>query len=240
MKNEKILVVLSIIVLVLFLTSKKELSLPTTPTISTPTIPGSWDISSAVQENNYTQYLVEEKDFDYSDERIYSVAEQIKQGTNSAKDAIKRTALYTVQHVRYDGSVSINYCYNEKASTVLASGKGDCVSMSRLNTAILRVMGIPARTMGGCLTSIRCSALFAAIPGYTAQTSPIIDNKKRGFLHEYVEVWDGEEWFILESTSGQIFSFDSCGTYLDYGYDTNNIDRCTISDSDFINRCRVA
>jgi len=207
------------------------------PIEETEIIQGNWDISQKVTANNYDQYLVEESDFDYSDEAIQSIAQQIKDSTGSAKDAIKRAALYTVQNVHYDGSVPISYCYAETASKVLEKGSGDCVSMSRLNTAILRAMGIPTRTMGGCLSSNkRCEILFS-IAGYDTQTSDVLDNKKRGWLHEYVEAWDGIEWVRVESTSGQIFDI-SCNTYLNYGYDSNNINRCVINDNSFIKECR--
>jgi len=49
--------------------------------------------------------------------------------------------------------------------------------------------------------------------------------------------WDGIEWVRVESTSGQIFDI-SCNTYLNYGYDSNNINRCVINDNSFIKECR--
>jgi transglutaminase-like putative cysteine protease len=238
--NKNLYWIIGIVFLVIFISTQKHVILPgATYQSDIPTIQGGWDISAEVEAKGYDIYLVEEKDFDFSNEGIFSIATQIKETTDSPEDAIKRTILYTVQNIKYDGSVSIPYCYKEKASTVLYAKRGDCVSMSRLNTALLRAQGIPARTVGGCLSlNKRCDILFASIPGYMAKTSSLLDEKKRGYLHEYVEVWLPEkEWIRIESTSGQIFSTD-CFTYLDYSYDTNNINRCTITDSSFIQECR--
>lgn len=203
----------------------------------------TWDISTQVTNQGLDTYLKEEADFDYSNENVYKLAQQIKSSTSTPYDAIKKTAKYVVTNVQYNAKISINYCYDETASKVLASGSGDCVSMSRLVTALLRAQGIPARTMGGCLTSSRgCLPLFAAIPSFEARTTPMSqgDYKKRGFLHEWVEAWDPEKgWSLIESTSGQVFNMN-CDSYLEYGYDTNKYERCVIQESSFWNTCAVA
>lgn len=197
-------------------------------------IKGSWDVEGL------DQFKVEEHDFDYSHPDIYNLAESIKESSSSPKDAIDKTIKYTVQNVKYSSKISVNYCYSEKASDVLNSKVGDCVSMSRLNTALLRAQGIPARTMGGCLSSYkRCIPLFSVIPGEEAKVVPMTegDYKKRGYLHEWVEAYDGEKWYLIESTSGQSFPMD-CITYLEYGYDSNRYNRCVITDQTFWNECR--
>lgn len=204
-------------------------------------ITGTWDISQAVIDNGYEQYIVETEDFDYSDNSVFSLAQQIKTTTTSPKDAIKTTIKFVASNVKYSSAVTIAYCYDEKASTVLSSGKGDCVSMSRLVSALLRAQGIPTRTMGGCLSSsLRCKPLFAMVPSLEAQTVPMAegDFKKRGFLHEWVEVWTPDNgWQLVESTSGQVFD-TSCNTYLEFAYDSNRYNRCTINDNDFFEQCR--
>jgi transglutaminase-like putative cysteine protease len=190
-----------------------------------------------VDDNNLDSYLIEEQDFDYSEPEIQELAQEL-QGYNT-KDSIKNVIEYVAKNVRYSGAVSVNYCYNEKASDVLASGTGDCVSMSRLVTALLRAQEIPARTKGGCLSFNKfCTPLFATVPGETAKSVAMEegDFKKRGFLHEWVEAFDGENWVLIEATSGQVFPSD-CTTYLSYGYDSNRYDRCVINDRGFWQQC---
>lgn len=234
MKEKKQLLIIGIsafVIIALIMVSKpKEI----------PTITGEWDITEEAKQNNYDIYLVEESDFDYSDPVIQQKAKEIKQSTGNPDDAIKETIRYVVKRVRYSSAVTVADCVSETASSVMQTGLGDCVSMSRLVTALLRAQGIPARTRGGCLSSsIRCGPVFAVVPGedfkVTAMTEG--DFKKRGFLHEWVEAWTPSGWILLEATSGQAFDME-CATYLPYAYDTNNIDRCVISSNTFWNTCR--
>lgn len=207
------------------------------------TIKGGWDISQEVVVNGYGQYLVETSDFDYTSPEVYKIAQEIKQRTSTPREAIKETLTFVVQNTMYSSSVSVETCFEEKASTVLTSGVGDCVSMSRLVTALLRAQGIPTRTMGGCLSSTkRCAPIFAVIPLLEAKVTPMTrgDFKKRGFLHEWVKIWDGEKWLLGEATSGQLFDMECTEYgYLEFGYDTNPRDRCVITDSSFWNQCSV-
>lgn len=227
--TQNIIIILAIISVLLFATNK---------TSNLNTIPGEWDVEISEDMN---KYLIEEPDFDYSDSLVWATAQAIKENSNSVQDAIKRTAQFVYENVRYSGKITVQYCYDETASSVLKVGYGDCVSMSRLNTALLRAQGIPARTMGGCLTRERCGILFSAVPYAETQTSEMEegDFKKRGFLHEWVEVWDGNRWVVLESTSAQIFDL-TCNTYMEYGYDTNKYNRCVITNLNFWNSCKIA
>ena len=212
-------------------------------------ISGSWDISDKVKENNLTQYLKEEIDFDYSHPEIQEIASQIKSSTNTPYDAVKKTAKYVYDAIQYDSAVTVSSCYQETAGSTLEIGRSDCVGMTRLNVALLRAQGIPARSVGGCLKStVRCSPLFAVAPGVQAKVTPLTegDFKKRGFLHEWVEVFvptpknpDGE-WLSLEATSGQIFSKDSCDQYIIFAYDSNQYNRCTLTDQGFWNLCSIS
>jgi len=233
--KENLMIGLIAIVLIIAMSSAKQTS-------TLPNIQGGWDMSKEVKEAGYEKYLVEEPDFDYYDADIYTKAQNIKATTSSPEEAVKETIKFVYQTVRYSGSVSIDYCYNEKASTVLKNKYGDCVSMSRLVLSLLRAQGIPARTMGGCLSqNKRCNILFSTIPFQEAQTTDMTegDFKKRGFLHEWTEVWlpSKNGWFITENTAGQTYDL-LCNTYLEYGYDSNNINRCTITDSQFWETCK--
>lgn len=216
------------------------ISVSNSPILNFNTIEGEWDISEQVKANNYEIYLAEEHDFDYSAPILQDMAKDIKESTSDADEAIKETAKTVAQHVKYSGSISIPYCYDETASLVAETRTGDCVSMSRLATALLRAQGIPARTMGGCLSfTKRCGILFATVPFEEAKTVPMVegDFKKRGFLHEWVEVWSPNKgWMILEATAGQIYPLD-CNTYLEFGYDKDEYTRCVINSQEFWQQC---
>jgi len=206
------------------------------------TVEGDWDISELVKEQGYEIYLVEERDFDYTAPNVFNLAQTLKQKSSDPKDAVKDTIRYVAKNVRYSSAITVPFCYEETASAVLSSGQGDCVSMSRLVVSLLRAQGIPSRTKGGCLTSERCKVLFATIPFADPKVTPMSseDFKKRGFLHEWVEVWTPDDgWFTVEATSGQIFDL-TCNTYLSFGYDNDRFSRCVIKDSTFWNTCSVA
>lgn len=204
------------------------------------TVEGQWDISEIVESKGYGIYLVEERDFDYSDTFIQNLAKNIKSSTSTPDAAVKQTIRYVVQNIKYSSAITVPYCYEETASSALESGVGDCVSMTRANVAILRAMGIPARSVGGCLTRERCAPLFAVVPGLEAQVTPMSEDdfKKRGFLHEWGEYFSVEDnsWKIFESTSGQIYDA-SCETYVQYSYDSNQYNRCVIQDASFWQTC---
>ena len=239
-----ILIVITTIVAISLLFGGKEALFGSAPTKEFKSIPGSWDISEQVQANNLEQYLVEEIDFDYSNPDIQAVAKNIKLNSATPYDAVKMTAKYVYDNIQYSSAVTVNSCYQETASSTLALGSSDCVGMTRLDVALLRAMGIPARSVGGCLkSSVRCAPIFAVAPGIQAKVTPLMegDFKKRGFLHEWLEVFDGEKWYSLEATSGQIFDI-SCDQYIKYGdgYDSNQFDRCTLTDNSFWNLCSVS
>lgn len=220
-------------IFIIFLFGAKEMHIQT--------IPGTWDITAEVEQAGYSTYLMEYIDFDYTTPIVYSKAQEIKASSSTPEEAIKNTLRFVASEITYSSSISIDYCYDEKASTVLENKIGDCVSMSRLVTALLRAQGIPTRTVGGCLSAYRrCTPIFAVVPGLEAKTTPMTegDFKKRGFLHEYVEIFNGKEWLIAEATSGQLFPL-SCNSYLQYSYDTNTKERCVILSQDFWQMCNA-
>lgn len=189
--------------------------------------------------------LKETADFDYSNPIIQELAKSIKSSSANNEEYVQKVIKYVVSNIMYSSKVTVDYCYEEKASTVLTNKYGDCVSMSRLVTALLRANGIPAKTMGGCLSfQIRCSPIFATSPYLESKTTPMEENdfKKRGYLHEWVEFMNPEEpekgWRRIESTSGQIFSIDSCQQYINYAYDYDQYSRCVIQDNNFWDQCK--
>ena len=234
-KKTKITIIILICILVLFFIFKNDKN-------EFFTVEGNWNISKEVQEKGYEQYLVEEPDFDYTDQAIFNLAKQIKESTTTPEEAIKQTIKHVAINVQYSSEITIDYCYKETASYVAEVKEGDCVSMSRLVASLLRAQGIPSRTVGGCLTSQRCDILFSAVPMLESQTTMMIegDFKKRGFLHEWVEVWTPDKgWMFVEATAGKLYSTD-CDTYLVYSYDSNSRNRCVINDLSFWNQCKMS
>jgi len=237
MKYNKVLIVVGIL---LFIFAFAGITQQTSPIKS---VQGNWDISKQVKEQGLEKYLIEEPDFDYSNPGIQQLAKSIKSSTLGPYEAAKFTAKYVYDNIPYNSNIDINYCYAETASSTLIAKTGDCVSMTRMNVALLRAMGIPARSVGGCLkSSKRCTPLFAAYPGVEAQVTQMVpdDFKKRGFLHEWLIFFTPERgWQILEATSGQIFNQD-CSAYIKFAYDTNQYDRCVITDASFWKTCQAS
>jgi transglutaminase-like putative cysteine protease len=206
-------------------------------------VKGNWDISEQVEQQNLQQFLVEEIDFDYSNPAIQQIAKDIKANTQDPYEAARVTARYVYDTIRYSSNIDIPYCYSETASSTLEAGFSDCVGMTRMNVAILRAMGIPARSSGGCLRQTqRCAPLFAVAPEIEPQVTPMTeeDFKKRGFLHEWLEFWTPETgWQITEATAGRIYTLE-CPMFIQYHYDTNQFDRCVITDRSFWELCKAA
>lgn len=194
----------------------------------------------SIATDKYSSYLIASEDIDITPE-IQAVANTITKSSSSLKDAIHNTAAYVYKNVDYKGDITVEACYNEKSSGTLDNKIGDCVSMSRLVTSLLRAQGIPARTVGGCIKPVvRCATLFSMIPTeeQSVPKSLISDFKKRGYLHEWVEAFDGENWVIIDATIGRVLP-TTCEDYLFYAYDTNPTDRCVINDNNFYNACKA-
>ena len=175
-KGNIILIVLAIVIIISLIYEKPSVEVET--------------LDEEVTVVKLEQYLIEEPDFDYSNPEVYAAAQEIKAKSRTPEEALRNTLRFVVANVRYSSAITIKYCFDEKASTALKSGFGDCVSMTRLTVSLLRAQGIPARSVGGCLASYkRCAPIFTIIPRLEAQTTEMVpdDFKKRGFLHEGVK-----------------------------------------------------
>lgn len=183
-------------------------------------------------------YLKHDQVIDTNDQ-IKRVSGQIANESVNAKDAIKGSLDYVYQTVDYSPS-SPAVCFQETAVDVYEIKVGNCVSMTKLNIAILREMGFAVRPAGGCISgNFVCGVLFSAHPERTPRYVPVDlkDPFKRGGLHEWFEVWLPDEgWIIGEATSGQIFS-KSCQSYDYYDYSTDPEGMCVIRDLNYIRQC---
>lgn len=157
----------------------------------------------------------------------------------SDEDALKKTTQYVLKNIKYNGRIPIDYCYAETATSALKSGVGDCVSMTKVGSAMLRGMGVAVKTAGGCLKSFfGCKPIMGTFP-IEYMKSEIIDSKKRGYLHEWGEVWIMDKgWVLVDFTSGAIYD-KGCDAYGFYSYDNaDKINMCVINDNSFIEQCK--
>lgn len=192
---------------------------------------------SALEAGLNPKYFDHDSIIDTNEEMVL-IASKIKEDSINAKDAVKTTLDYVYSTVRYTPSNPA--CYQESATDVFNERVGNCVSMTKLNVALLREMGIAARPAGGCISqSFSCNVLFSFHPERTPQFVPVQldDNFKRGGLHEWFEFWLPDEgWLIGEATSGQVFS-KSCVSYDYHDYNTDSVGMCVIQDFNYIRQC---
>lgn len=190
------------------------------------------------------KYLAMDWDYDYSSSNIQGLINEIRP-TGSAKEAAKKIGRITFNRIEYNAGLSSGKdCLKIKASEVLARGWGWCSTMSKVNIASLRGLGIASRTAVGCLTFKTGCARFAAIQGIKLpKTAPVSVEDGNyvvgGGLHGWVEVWIPEEgWVLLESTNGALFESE-CVNYarLSESVREDRQDFCFISDPVFAQFC---
>lgn len=166
-------------------------------------------------------YLKETEQIDFSHPTVQSLATQLKKET--AKETAKAIAKWTFDNIRYDTSNDFNSCKGVKASEVIERGFGICSTQSKVNTALLRANGIPARMVTGCLTfSEACRRIQTFFRRRVPTAFPVdIDDTghapTRGGLHNYVEILlpEEENWVVMESTVGLLYD-STCINYESY------------------------
>lgn len=188
---------------------------------------------------------IDEQNFDHnsvinSNEELEAVANLISSESINAKDAVRKTMEWVFQNVDYTRKTSALECYAETSIDAFEIGQGDCVTMTKLAVSLLRSQGIAARPAGGCISSnFACGVLFAIHPERAPRFEPVDleDPKKRGGLHEWLEVWLPDEgWLIGEATSGQLFS-KNCRSYDYHDYNTDSTGMCVILDQNYVRQC---
>jgi transglutaminase-like putative cysteine protease len=183
-------------------------------------------------------YLSEEPDILFTpDLRLLAIDLKGTDDFETTKNVLK----YVATNIKYDSQISIPYCFTETSQSVYETGKGDCVSMTRLTAALLRLNEIPVKTVGGCI-----NFRYSCVPAFSVigldfndiPVSEIIDEKKRGYLHEWSEAYIDGTWYLLESTAGLVLP-NNCVAYKPLSESTNTINRCIVSNQQFINECRA-
>jgi len=198
------------------------------------------------------ELLIATNEFDYDTDIIQDAISSINRQTFVIQDTLshlsgrteinklKNTLSYIQINVQYSGSISIDECYYETASSVLEKRRGDCVSKSRLAVALLRGQGIQSRTVSGCISEMPICFPILAVTPVSYEIPPrikdITDIKKRGFLHEWIEVIADGKTYSVDPTYNAIF-LKNCDSYNIHSYDDNQYDRCVISDNAFVSEC---
>lgn len=108
------------------------------------------------------------------------LAREVAGDARGAYDAARRLSQYV--HDRLEKAYGASH---DRASDVLAAGKGDCTEHSVLLVALARSLGIPARGVHGLV--------YARYE----------DGKDALYWHAWVEVRSAGEWIALDPTFGQ-------------------------------------
>jgi len=165
------------------------------------------------QQPHPTQNILNEsKLIDYSNPEIQKVVENIEKTTNNKYKQIELTSTYVNNNINYEVMTGV-YCESETASSVLENKKGDCVSSTKLTTAILSGLEIPVQIIEGCLTNpdiyFEYSEGLSVAPNkfinFTVPKPAIMKVKKAGSLHSWIRAYDGKEWQTIETTVGVVF-----------------------------------
>lgn len=191
-----------------------------------------------------SNYILRTEHFDYNARNINEIVNRIREDASSAEDAVKRTAREVDDRLDYT-KLSGYDCMTTPASEVLARGYGLCSTMSKVNIAVLRGMGIAARPVVGCMNIESFCRPLAIIPGVPLpKINPIRMEGGRGIvdggLHAWVEVWLPEKgWVLLESTTGIVYQNPLCVKYNIKVLDPKKMtDFCWVSGLDYIRSCK--
>jgi transglutaminase-like putative cysteine protease len=232
-KGQTLVVIGIIIVLALFLSTQR-------PSVGSANKNWKEEYSKAVDLAGLDKSYFSNNNIIDINEKTQAVANQISSESINTKDAIRKTMEWVYQNIDYASQVSAQACFSESSTDAINKGLGDCVTMTKAAVSLLRAQGIAARPAGGCISSrFSCGVLFSIHPERMPRFEPVSleDTKKRGGLHEWLEIWVPEEgWIIGEATSGQLFP-KSCGSYDYHDYNTDDVGMCIISDTNYIRQC---
>lgn len=236
-KKTQWIVIIGIIALLLFVGGKKVAEYISEP----PTPKNEWQEQyrqELINNNIDLKYTQAQSTIDYVTPDLQDVIS--KMDSKSPEDAIKKATRLVLNKIKYASSeITPEFCYAETATSTYRLGFGDCVSMTKLGMAILRGQGLAVRSVGGCVKwSNSCMPIMGVVP-LQIQKAEIYDGKKRGYLHEWSEVWLPDKgWITVDFTNGAIYT-KGCKDYIFYSYDEAQYkDMCVITDNKFIQQCK--
>jgi len=181
-----------------------------------------------VDQNIPNKYLEETDYFNYNNEVIQGISEELLAQSRDARHYTQLVLEYVYQNVRYDFYETDKTCFDSCAVTVLERGTGQCDTMSMPVVALLRAGGVPSYAVGGCIyrsPSLLCdmeySVFGAREPKYrdlSIEDFPeLLINEtgigRAGGLHAWVRAHTGERFQLLEVTTGEIVE-RSCYVYV--------------------------
>jgi len=245
-KNKGIVVLVGIVILIAIFTSR---------TNQMPVIGTDWQLGFKQKiEQIPDSYLESTYIYNYENENIKMVSEQLVKESSDAKDYTEKVLDFVYNNVKYDFNENDITCFNSKASDVLERGTGQCDTQSMLVVALLRAGGIPAYPIGGCIhktPNLLCDMQYAITDmrrpifrpieeiTFSRGGDPIYSELipyfgrgelgRAGGLHAWVMAYTGERFQLLEATSGQIVEM-SCYIYTDE-LQVKNVRELCVSDS---------
>jgi transglutaminase-like putative cysteine protease len=198
---------------------------------------------------NLPSVIENTKFVDYNNNLVQNAILWVEQNSDNDYDKIVNTAQYIDKNIDYENTGL--YCLVETAERVLENGKGDCVSKTKVAVAILTGMDIPIKIIEGCFTlsvSSEDNSRQFKIPYDPNSRLPINNYLSRtslnkGQLHSWIRAYDGDNWYTVETTAGEVFPF----TYeTKYGYNVygGNVnpnkpyDLCVVSDINYVLDCK--
>ena len=209
---------------------------------------------------NYDYDISDTEYYTLDDPLVVSIANDILSKSNSPKEAIQQALTYVYDNIDYVYNEPDSACFTGTASSILASGKGQCDTQAISLIALLRKMKIAAKPVGGCLIvkpscGLQSFFINSAIslpgmpkyqltsipaPGETIFSRADITSRKGG-LHAWVTAWiPNEGWLTLEETNGQIVD-TACYTYHVelYPNDDNKKELCVSTSWDYASACAM-
>ena len=201
------------------------------------------------------KYVLRTKTYDYDDLKLQEIINKFKEREfENVEDVINAVGDYVYFNIDYREDLSYQDCIINTASDVLKRKYGTCTTMTNLNIAILRGLGIASRNLVGCVKIEDYDCIPFRFEGITTQSifekrrtpkTPEIKIENgiaitRGSLHGWAEVWIPERgWTILESTNGYLLNQD-CSSYNIFKKEPSLIEFCglyEVNAGDFIRSC---
>ncbi|MBU0958211.1 MAG: transglutaminase family protein [Nanoarchaeota archaeon] len=208
-------------------------------------------------------YVSRTREFNFDNWEVQKVLPEFKGKYTKAETITRAVGDWVYFNVEYHGYLDFNDCFRNRASDIIRRGYGLCSTMTKVNIALLRGMGIASRPVLGCVHS---AEFYSSVP-LSYQERPLLQKlvdqpifrkpnvpaieldpevegivTSRGGLHTWLEVWLPEKgWVILEPTTGYLIDPKSTD-YLVYKREPNDADFCGLDNqlhSSFLQKCRA-
>jgi transglutaminase-like putative cysteine protease len=206
----------------------------------------------------YNEYTVDTPYYNYDDPLITAIANKIAAESTSAEEAMLKTARFVYRELEYV-SESSAACKEGVAAQILNKGTAQCDTMTMVNVAIMRKMGIASTTVGGCFIERPTCGLQSFIQSlgivegvkYTPLTA--VDETQEAFgrgaqmdrqasgLHAWTAVFLPEKgWVYIESTSGEYIN-EKCNYYHveTFPKNENKVEICETKSYNYAQACRL-